>query len=195
MANGISLNDPTEGTEDVRIYRQSDNIILKTGDTGAGDVLPETDANVNLGSASHRWNTMYGLATSAQYADLAEKYTSKDDVKVGDVVVISTDEEFDAELSNSVAPSSVLGVVSDKPAIRMNEGLVGGVFIALRGRVPCKVHGPVEKGDLLVGYMDGGAIAKNRLINGVIDTTNSVFAKALETSTTEGLITIEVVVL
>ena len=193
MANGISLNDPSQGTADVRIYRTADNILLKTGASGTGDVLPATNANINLGSSSNKWHTVYGVATSAKYADLAEKYSIKDDVTTGDVIIISSDEEFDAEICNSPAPSSVLGVISEKPAIRMNEDLEHGKFVALRGRVPCKVNGPIIKGECIVGYMNGVGIAKNRLND--IDMSDSVFAKALETNLNEGTIIIEVVVL
>jgi hypothetical protein len=44
----------------------------------------------------------------------------------------------------------VAGVVSDNPAFIMNEGLTGGVLVALKGRVQVKVSGEVKKGDLLV---------------------------------------------
>jgi len=192
MANGISLNDPNEGTADVRIYRTSDNIVMKTGASGTGDVIPATNANVNLGSSSNKWNTMYGIATSAKYADVAERYTIKDTVEAGDVIVISEDEEVDCELCNQPAPDSVIGVISTNPAIRMNEDLEGGEFVALCGRVPCKVHGPVHKGDCcLVGYMNGAGISKDRL---TVDSSDAVFAKALETNLTEGLVVIEVIV-
>jgi hypothetical protein len=44
----------------------------------------------------------------------------------------------------------VAGIVSTNPAYTMNEDLVGGVLIALKGRVPCKVKGNVKKGQILV---------------------------------------------
>jgi len=193
MANGISFNDPNQGTADVRIYRTSDNIVMKTGASGTGDVVPATNANVNLGSSSNKWNTMYGVATSAKYADVAERYTIKDEVKPGDVIIISPGDEFDCEISNQPAPTNVLGVVSEKPAIRMNEDLENGVFVALCGRVPCYVQGPVQKGDCLVGYQNGTAIPKKSLINDFYS-SDSVFARALETSLSEGVVLIEVVV-
>jgi hypothetical protein len=193
MANGISFNDPNQGTADVRIYRTSDNIVIKTGDSGTGDVIPATNSNVNFGSSSNKWNTLYGVATSAKYADLAERYTIKDEVEAGDVIVISKDHEFDCELCNEPAPSTILGVISTNPAYRMNEDLENGEFVALCGRVPCKVHGPVQKGDSLVGFLNGAAISKNKLVDN-IDTSDSVFAKALETNLSEELVVIEVII-
>ena len=41
------------------------------------------------------------------------------------------------------------GVVSTESAHLMNDG-IEGVAIALKGRVSCKVEGPVKKGDILV---------------------------------------------
>jgi len=194
MANGISLNDLSEGTADLRIHRIANDIIIKAGNTGEGNVLPETNGNVNFGSTSRRWQTMYGLATSSQYADLAERYTIEGDPKIGDVILISPKDEIDCIVSDKISSSTVIGVVSEKPAIRMNEDLVDGKFIALRGRVPCKVQGPVQKGDCLVSYTEGSAIPKDRLKE-EIDTSNAVFAKALETNKNDYLCKIEVVIL
>jgi len=57
----------------------------------------------------------------------------------------------------------VVGVVSTNPAYLMNAE-ADGVAVALRGRVPCKVIGNVNKGDVLVasdtpGYAMVGAIS------------------------------------
>ena len=50
------------------------------------------------------------------------------------------------------------GVVSTEPAYLMNSALEGDsvVAIALRGRVPCKVYGPVRKGDVLIASSHPG---------------------------------------
>ena len=92
-------------------------------------------------------NLFQGTATSARYADLAEKYSGPADLEPGDVVVFGGDLEVEAcehEVSHKVA-----GVVSTEPAYMMNSD-ADGHYIALVGRVPCKVTGPVAKGDLLV---------------------------------------------
>jgi hypothetical protein len=41
----------------------------------------------------------------------------------------------------------------------MNSGLEGGVYVALKGRVPCKVTGLIGKGQRLVAGPDGTASA------------------------------------
>ena len=39
-----------------------------------GDIAPTANVTYNLGSSSAWWNTIYGKAVQAQYADLAELY-------------------------------------------------------------------------------------------------------------------------
>jgi hypothetical protein len=41
----------------------------------------------------------------------------------------------------------------------MNKDLEGGTYIALKGRVPCKVYGDVKKGDRLVSGPGGTAMS------------------------------------
>jgi hypothetical protein len=64
----------------------------------------------------------------------------------------------------------IAGVVSNKPAYLMNQGLNGGnvVTVALMGRVPCKVRGSVAKGDLLVSDGTGYAVVNNNPVIGSV---------------------------
>jgi hypothetical protein len=50
----------------------------------------------------------------------------------------------------------IAGIISTNPAYTMNDALEGGTYIALKGRVPCKVKGPVKKGDVLVSSSTPG---------------------------------------
>ena len=63
-------------------------------------------------------------------------------------------------------------------------------YVALSGRVPCKVEGPVSKGQRLVSAATPG-VAK-----GVTDTITalSIVGRALEDKTDEGVSIIEIVV-
>jgi len=198
MANGISLNDPNEGTADVRVYRVNDDIVLKAGDDGEGNVVPFSDNNMNLGSETKRWDTLYGEATSALYADVAEKYLVAGEVAPGDVIVISPNPvgNYEAEKSSQLADKKVLGVVSTKPAVRMNDGLENGTYIALCGRVPCRVEGPVQKGDILVTGYDGVAICEDaEEFDEIAIHPKAYFAKALETNLNSEVKLVEVLVL
>jgi hypothetical protein len=122
-----------------------------------------------------------GTATSAQYADLAEKYLADREYESGTVVVIGGEKEVTA----SSLGKRALGVVSTNPAYMMNSELAGGTYIALKGRVPVKVYGPVNKGDELVAANDGNAITGE----------GKVFAIALESNDNPGVKLVEAVVL
>jgi hypothetical protein len=102
-----------------------------------------------------------GTATSAHYADLAEKYEADADYEPGTVLVIGGESEV--TISDEAGSYKVVGVVSTDPAYLMNSES-NGVAVALRGRVPCKVTGNVNKGDVLVasdipGHAMVGAMA------------------------------------
>lgn len=134
-----------------------------TGSQLAGTVLPDLDNTYNLGSASLRLATLYGVtfsgnAVTANYADLAEKYTCKDQVIPGQVILISRDDNYDCELSKEFCSTRILGVVSTNPAFIMNEECSGPVICRV-GKVPCFVKGPVNKGDLLISDFNGVACA------------------------------------
>ena len=126
-------------------------------------------------------------ATSARYADLAERYTADSAYDPGTVLIF--DGALEVTVSNQDASPKVAGVVSTDPAYLMNSDLQGTltVALALTGRVPTKVVGPVHKGDMMVSTADGRARAESN------PTMGTVIGKALEDfSGTEG--TIEVVV-
>jgi hypothetical protein len=102
-----------------------------------------------------------GTATSAQFADLAEKYIADSNYEPGTVV------EFGGEFEVTIASDEttrVAGVISTNPGFIMNNGLECAVTlgertatVALQGRVPCKVRGKISKGDMLVSGGDGYA--------------------------------------
>ena len=86
-------------------------------------------------------------ATSAQYADLAENYLSDALYNPGTVVVFGGDNEI--TVTSTSHDTRVAGVISTNPAYLMNNAATG-LPVALTGRVPCQVLGPVSKGTLLV---------------------------------------------
>jgi hypothetical protein len=77
----------------------------------------------------------------------------------GTVVVFGGDKEI--TVSTQVGDSAVAGVISANPAYKMNSGLEGEhvATLALIGRVPCYVTGPIKKGQLLVSAPNGRAQA------------------------------------
>ncbi len=129
-------------------------------------------------------NIFNGTATAARYADLAEKYLPDADYEPGTVVVIGGEKEITA----STWGDRAVGVISTNPAYMMNKDLEGGVYVALKGRVPCKVIGAVKKGQRLIASNNGCAVA-------AVPHANDVFAIALESSNETGIKTVEVLVL
>jgi hypothetical protein len=97
-----------------------------------------------------------GTALQAKYADLAENYQA--DQHYGPCVVLEFGGRCEVTMA-SIRSRAVAGVVSTNPAYLMNSDLKGDnvVTLALQGRVPCKVKGPIRKGDLLVSAGDGFA--------------------------------------
>jgi hypothetical protein len=161
---------------------------------GTGVVVVNTDirngqANGvgNIGSASTYFNTIFAKATSAQYADLAEKYTADAEYAPGTVLVFGGSAEVTVDATD--ADPRVAGVVSTNPSYIMNAGCAGTnvATVALTGRVPCLVTGSVRKGDLMVAAGLGRARAE------ADPKVGTVIGKALENHDgAEG--TIEVVV-
>jgi hypothetical protein len=113
-----------------------------------------------------------GTATAARYADLAEKYAVVEDIEPGTVVCFGGDAEV--QVCDHDMDRKVAGVVSTDPAYMMNCEAEGAVYVALQGRVPCKVVGPVRKGDMMVSAGNGAARAEENPVLG------SVIGKALE---------------
>ena len=112
-----------------------------------------------------------GTATRAQYADLAERYEADFIYEPGTILAIGGSKEV--TLYQSGMP--LAGVVSTNPAHQMNdksskfdnkEDLLQyelyNPFVALKGRVPVKVYGHVNKGDYLLAYSNGTAIGVKR---------------------------------
>lgn len=126
-----------------------------------------------------------GTATAARYADLAEKYLADTQYEAGTVVMIGGN----AEVTACDTGARALGVVSADPAFMMNKDLEGGTYIALKGRVPVKVSGPVQKGSLLQAGPGGTAVMAG------LDSENKIFAIALESNDEQGATLIEAVVL
>lgn len=128
------------------------------------------------GSADIWCNVLHGIATSAQYADLAEKYTCDETLPVGTVVGVMPDSEYEVEPFASDFMHGAIGVVSESPAYLMNSES-DGLPIALTGKVPVRVIGMVEKGDFLVP-VEGG-VARKGDIKSAID-RDLKFATVLE---------------
>jgi hypothetical protein len=154
--------------------------ITKTGSNGVG----------NIGSSTSTFNTIFAKATSAQYADLAEMYVSDADYPPGTVVEFGG--EYEITISSSSHSTAVAGIVSTNPSYLMNSTQAGEhvLPIALTGRVPCRVQGPVRKGDVLVASSTPGVAQRI----GMNWQPGCVVGKSMEAIDTAEIQTIEVAV-
>jgi hypothetical protein len=189
----VQFNDSgTLGGDADLTYNKTTNVLTVNGNVGVSHVsvtnsVQATTVNTvgltgNNATFSANVTASYfvGTASQALYADLAEKYATDQTYEPGTVVVVGGT----AEVTACAEGQRAIGVVSTAPAFLMNKDAEGQA-IALKGRVPCKVVGAVNKGDELVPADNGCAKVG----------TGKVFAIALNTSEEVGERVIEVVVL
>ena len=153
--------------------------------TGPGNTIVARDVDGNVNAVLFQ-----GTATSALFADLAEKYLADAEYEVGTVVSVGGD----AEVTACTLGDRAFGAVSANPAFKMNDGLVGGTYIALKGRVPVKVIGPVKKGDALIANNNGCVSAVSNLLKDKL-TSYDTFAIALESNNSEDIKLVEAIIL
>jgi len=173
-SDGDLLTGQLEVTASTASSNTTTGALIVTGGVGIG-------GNLNVGGSADV------TATTAFYADLAENYTADADYEPGTVLHFGGEAEVtqcDTDMCQKIA-----GVISTQPAYKMNSKLEADhvATVALVGRVPCKVKGPVSKGDMLVSAGNGFARAESNPAMG------SVIGKALENNDQDEA-TIEVVV-
>jgi hypothetical protein len=181
-------NLATGGTASATGNITGGNLSVSTGTITGGNIVNANGNGIgNIGSSTVYFNTVFAKATSAQYADLAEKYVADAEYAPGTVLAFGGAKEV--TLANEAGSTRVAGVVSTNPSYIMNATLEAEhvAMVALQGRVPCRVIGPVAKGDMMVAAGNGAARVDNAARAG------SIIGKALEDfAGAEG--TIEVVI-
>ena len=153
-----------------------------------GNIVPFTSNTYTLGTNTLWWSLTYSKAVQAQYADLAEIYTSDQSYTPGTVVVFGGE----AEVTQSHSPNDprIAGVISTEPAYLMNSK-ENGVAVALQGRVPCRVLGPVSKGDRVVSSHIAGVAQR---LDPAYYEPGCIIGKALQAIDSADISIIEVVV-
>ena len=158
QANSVALGTDTTGNYVAAGATSGSGISGSVSSEGGTFTVTSNATNANTGSTivfrdgsgNFSAGTITATATTAQYADLAEKYLADNTYQPGTVLQFGGQNEVtETKKPNSVA---IAGVVSTNPAHLMNSELYGEfvVELALLGRVPCNVVGKVNKGDLLV---------------------------------------------
>ena len=137
--------------------------LITAGTTGILSVnsITHTGSNAvgNIGSSSSYFNQVFATATTALYADVAERFAADEVLEAGTVVELGGVAEITRSLTE--LSENVFGVISTRAAYLMNGGAGENDThppVAMTGRVPVKVTGVVRKGDRLVSA--GAGIAR-----------------------------------
>ena len=145
----------------------------------------------NIGSGGSYFNTIFAQATTALYADVAERFASDEIYEPGTVVELGGSAEITRVRHD--ASDSVFGVISTRPAFTMNGGAGDNDThppVAMTGRVPVKVTGIVNKGDRLISA--GAGVA--RAAQPGEATSFNVIGRALSSKSTTEAGTVEAIV-
>jgi len=149
IAANSNVTISVTGTANV-VNIQTANVTLKA------NLLPNANATFSLGSTSLRWANVWGVSSSALYADLAEKYWSDDAYDVGTVVKIGGTREI--TICNEDCSNEIFGCISQNPAYLMNDNDFENYQpVVLVGRSVIKIIGKISKGDRLVSAGNGCA--------------------------------------
>jgi hypothetical protein len=155
--------------------------IQKTGSNAVG----------NIGSSANYFNRVFATATTALYADVAERFAADEFLEPGTVVELGGVKEITR--SQQDLSENVFGVISTRPAYTMNGGAGEDDThppVAMTGRVPVKAIGIIRRGDRLVSAGSGVA----RAAQPGEATAFNVIGRSLEDKHLEELGTIEAIV-
>jgi hypothetical protein len=209
LSLGVSVTKFVNGTTEGNIGVSGGNVnfdvggvanvlVLTTGTAFfAGNVstigIEKTGTNAigNIGSSSNYFNRVFATATTALYADVAERFAADELLEPGTVVELGGTKEITR--STVDLSENVFGVISTRPAYTMNGGAGEDdthPAVAMTGRVPVKCVGIVRKGDRLVSAGEG--VARAAQVGEA--TAFNVIGRSLENKHTAELGTIEAIV-
>jgi hypothetical protein len=200
FVNGVTEGNigVTDGNVNFNVAGTSNVLVLTSGTAYfAGNVstigIEKTGTNAigNIGSSSNYFNRVFATATTALYADVAERFAADDVLEPGTVVELGGAKEITR--STEDLSENVFGVISTRPAYTMNGGAGEDdthPAVAMTGRVPVKCVGTVRKGDRLVSAGEGVA----RAAQPGEATAFNVIGRSLENKHTAELGTIEAIV-
>jgi hypothetical protein len=159
VSSGVTFN-VTADVIQTFMSNVANSITVNSSNLTTAIVNGGTNGVGNIGAVGATFNTVFAKATTAEYADLAECYTADAQYAPGTVVMFGGT----AEVTQCNQPDCprVAGVISTNPAYLMNSAQ-DGVYIAtvaLVGRVPCRVQGPIKAGDMMVSAGNGTAKAE-----------------------------------
>jgi len=157
-SSGGNINFNVGGTSNVMVLSTGGAVV--TGLSTPSIEHTGTNAVGNIGSSSSYFNRLFATATTALYADVAERFAADEELTAGTVVELGGTAEITR--SKQDLSENVFGVISTNAAYLMNGGAGEDNThppVAMTGRVPVQVIGVVRKGDRLVSAGSGVARA------------------------------------
>ena len=208
VSSAVSVQKISNGTTEANVGSSGGNLTISVGGTSnvmvaattgivvTGLSTPSiehtgTNAVGNIGSTSSYFNRLFATATTALYADVAERFAADEELAPGTVVELGGTAEITR--SQQDLSENVFGVISTRAAYLMNGGAGEDNThppVAMTGRVPVQVVGVVRKGDRLVSAGSGVA----RAAQPGEATAFNVIGRALVDKLTPGPGTIEAIV-
>jgi hypothetical protein len=187
----VKVNDGGVNTDAIQINGATAVVTIPTVLNVASITNNNANGVGNIGTASGYFNTIFAKATSALYADVAERFEADEKLAPGTVVELGGH----AEITKSTVALSdnVFGVISTQPAYTMNGGAGTDDThppVAMTGRVPVLVTGMVKKGDRLVSA--GNGLARSATAEEL--TPFNVIGRALKDKSTNDVGTVEAIV-
>jgi hypothetical protein len=188
----IAVNDGGTTTTVIAVNGATSTVSFPNVAIGVAGVTNLNGNGVgNLGSSSSYFNTVFATATTALYADVAERFEADEILTPGTVVELGGEKEITRSLLD--LSDTVFGVISTRPAYTMNGGAGDDDThpkVAMTGRVPVQVVGNVNKGDRLVSAGNGLA----RAAKPGEATAFNVIGRSLETKHNDGTHMVEAIV-
>ena len=154
----VQVNQGGVPTAAITVVGSTSEVVFNS--TITAPALSKSGANGvgNIGSSSNFFDTVFAKATSAQYADLAERFAADVEYPAGTIVELGGTAEVTQ--SNTELSDQVFGVISTRAAYLMNAAAGDDAThppVAMTGRVPVRVVGKVKFGDRLVSAGNGVA--------------------------------------
>jgi len=187
----VDGNIITITVDDTVAWTPAASEFLEDGVTVLTTQFPVIQSGINMNTTVNY--KFRGTATSAEYADLAERYAADKEYEPGTLVKIGGSHEITQTLQ--VADDEVFGVISTAPGFEMNSAAGTDAthpYVALAGRVPCKVVGKIRKGQRLISSNTPGH-AQVDTGAGVLD-YRLVVGRALADKMDNGIGVVEIIV-
>jgi len=159
-----------------------DNVYTKN--VFVDNIYPYSGTTVTI---HNDWVLAAGATLQATYADLAERFESDAIYVPGTIVAIGGDKEITQ--TTSANDQDVLGVVSTDPAFLLNAKAGFNEThppVALAGRIPTRIIGPVTKGQRIVTSDTDGVARAGPPADLDTTSTHAIIGRALESSDDAG---------